>query len=156
MLEIERKFLVNSENFPRTGHAVIMKQAYLSVDPERIVRVRTEGNQAWLTIKGGMKGITRTELEYAIPPEHAAELFRLALNPPVEKIRHRVDVDGILWEVDEFLGLNSGLILAEVELDHETQQFSLPDWVGREVTADHRFYNNWLSVHPFTTWGEDA
>jgi adenylate cyclase len=152
MTEIERKFLVNSEKFPRTESNVVMKQGYLSVDPERVVRVRIEGDQAWITIKGRMKGISRPEFEYQVPVGDAENLLLLALNPPVEKIRHRIETEGTCWEVDEFLGTNRGLIIAEVELESESQEFYHPDWLGAEVTADRRYYNSWLSVHPFSTW----
>ena len=147
------KFLVKSENFPRSGNKTILKQGYLSVDPERVVRVRIEGDQAWITIKGKMKGISRPEFEYFIPVEDAEALLRFSINVPIEKIRHRIEFDGKLWEVDEFLALNKGLLLAEIEMEYETQKISLPDWVGEEVTSDHRYYNSWLSVHPYTTWG---
>ena len=152
MIEIERKFLVKSEFFLPGGNSTQMKQGYLSIDPNRIVRIRIEGKNAWLTIKGRLEGISRPEFEYPVPPGDAEALLRLSLHPPVEKIRHRVEVNGTLWEVDEFLGLNKGLFLAEVELDSEEQLFSFPEWIGEEVTADHRYYNAWLSGHPYSTW----
>lgn len=152
MIEIERKFLVKRENFPQSGNKTVLKQGYLSVDPERVVRVRIEGDLAWITVKGKMKGISRPEFEYQIPVEDAENLLLLTVSPPIEKIRHRIEVDGMLWEVDEFLALNQGLIVAEIELESETQEFSLPDWVGEEVTSDHKYYNSWLSAHPYTTW----
>jgi adenylate cyclase len=152
MIEIERKFLVKTENFPKSGNKTILKQGYLSVDPERVVRVRIEENLAWITIKGKMKRFSRPEFEYEIPVEDAENLLLLSVNPPIEKIRHRITIEGMLWEVDEFLALNQGLLLAEIELESETQEISLPEWVGEEVTSDPRYFNSWLSVHPFTTW----
>jgi adenylate cyclase len=152
MIEIERKFLVKTENFPKSGNKTILKQGYLSVDPERVVRVRIEENLAWITIKGKMKGFSRPEFEYEIPLEDAENLLLLSVNPPIEKIRHRITIEGMLWEVDEFLALNQGLLLAEIELESETQEISLPEWVGEEVTSDPRYFNSWLSVHPYTTW----
>jgi len=152
MIEIERKYLVKIEFFPTTGQTTVMKQGYLSEDPNRIVRVRREGSNAWLTIKGSLVGISRPEFEYPVPVEDAEALLKLTLHPPIEKIRHRIEVDGTLWEVDEFLGANKGLLLAEVELISEEQLFTLPEWIGEEVTADHRYYNAWLSGHPFSTW----
>lgn len=152
MIEIERKFLVNSEKFTGTSRATVMKQAYLSVDSARVVRVRREGNKAWLTIKGAMSGISRPEFEYEIPAGDADQLFLLCLGHPVEKVRHRIDHEGTLWEVDVFLGENEGLVLAEVELVSEDQEFSRPGWLGREVTKDRRYYNSWLSAHPYKTW----
>ena len=153
MIEIERKFLVKAKIFPGSGNSTMLKQGYLSVDPERVVRVRIEDNQAWITIKGKMKGYSRTEFEYDIPVEDAEYLLLLSVNPPVEKIRHRIKMGGIQWEVDEFLALNKGLFLAEIELESETQDILLPEWVGEEVTSDHRYYNSWLSAHPYATWG---
>jgi adenylate cyclase len=152
MKETERKFLVRKEHFIPTGTQTIMTQGYLSVDPDRVVRVRLEGDRAWITIKGRMSGITRPEFEYPIAPEDAEALLRLALFPPVEKIRHRVNVEGTLWEVDEFLGANAGLLMAEVELGSEEAPFSRPVWLGEEVTHDRRYYNSQLAQHPFTHW----
>ena len=152
MYEIERKFLVIMALFPGSDQKDIIKQGYLSVDPERIVRVRIEAERAWLTIKGKVKGLTRREFEYPIPVEDAEELLRLTLFPAIEKIRHRVEYMGVLWEVDRFLGVNEGLVLAEVELMSENQEIVLPPWVGMEVTSDIRYYNSWLSEHPFSLW----
>ncbi len=152
MLEIEKKFLVKEDIFPRTDQADIMKQGYLSVDKERVVRVRIEGEKAWLTIKGRLQGISRPEFEYEIPVADAAQLLKLCINFTIEKIRHRIPENGILWEVDEFLGLNKGLILAEIELENEDQEVVLPGWIGQEVTHDYRYYNSWLSANPYSTW----
>lgn len=152
MYEIERKFLVNTSLFPGSDRKEIIRQGYLSVDPERVVRVRIEGERAWLTIKGKMQGITRQEFEYPIPAGDAETLLTLTLFPPLEKIRHRIDYEGVLWEVDEFLGVNQGLVLAEAELETESQDMTLPPWVGMEVTSDRRYYNNRLSQHPFREW----
>ena len=152
MKEIERKFLVNRALFHSAGNRTIMKQGYLSVDPERIVRVRRKAGKAWITIKGKVKSITRPEFEYLIPVEDADELLKLAIHSPIEKIRHRLEIEGTHWEVDEFQGENSGLLLAEVELEHENQLFSRPLWLGEEVTYDRRYYNSELSQKPYSTW----
>ena len=152
MTEIERKFLVNSGKFMGTSRQTVMKQAYLAVDSVRVVRVRREGDKAWLTIKGSMSGISRPEFEYEIPAADAEQLFSLCQGYSVEKIRHRIDHEGTLWEVDVFLGENEGLVLAEVELESEDQEFSRPEWLDREVTFDRRYYNSWLSAHPYKTW----
>ncbi len=152
MKEIERKFLVKPELFPKSGSDIIIKQGYLSVDPDRVVRIRREGNKAWITIKGRVEGITRPEFEYRIPVADAEELFRLVLPHPIEKIRHRVVFEGIRWEVDEFLGNNKGLLLAEVELEKEDQPYSHPEWLGEEVTNDPRYYNARLSQKPYSDW----
>ena len=152
MVEIERKYLVKHEFFSRPDVQTIMKQAYLSVDPSRIVRVRIEGDKAWLTVKGKLAGIARPEFEYTIPVGEAEQILRLALFGPVEKIRHRVVYEGTKWEVDEFLGANTGLWLAEVELLSENQKFPIPPWLGDEVTGESRYYNSSLSQHPYTLW----
>lgn len=152
MYEIERKFLVNTSLFPGSDQKETIKQGYLSVDPERVVRVRISGEQAWVTIKGKMQGITRSEFEYPVPTEDAESLLMLALFPPVEKIRHRLEYLGMVWEVDQFLGENDGLVMAEVELMSENQEIVFPPWIGREVTNDTRYYNNWLSQHPYSQW----
>ena len=156
MKEIERKFLVDQKLFPGSENRQVIHQGYLSVDPERIVRIRTEGQQAWITVKGKIEGFTRPEYEYLIPVSDAREMLGLSVYPPVEKIRHRIMHEGTLWEVDEFLGANSGLILAEVELEDEHQDFSAPPWIGKEVTDDHRYYNSYLSNHPYSGWDTPA
>lgn len=152
MHEIERKFLVKTSLFPGSSQSMVMRQGYLSVDPERVVRVRVEGEQAWLTIKGRMAGITRPEWEFDIPVSEALEMLRISLHSPIEKIRHRIKVGSHLWEVDEFLGLNAGLWLAEIELSDENEPFESPVWLGEEVTHDRRYYNSQLSQNPFSQW----
>jgi len=152
MNEIERKFLVKTSLFQVSGHSLIMRQGYLSVDPTRVVRVRVEGEQAWLTIKGKMEGITRPEWEYDIPVSEALEMLKLSIYAPIEKIRHRLQIGNQLWEVDEFLGQNSGLWLAEIELNDENEPFDTPDWLGEEVTHDRRYYNSQLSQNPWSKW----
>jgi CYTH domain-containing protein len=154
--EIERKFLVDQKLFPGSENRQIIRQGYLSLDPERIVRIRTEGEQAWITVKGKIEGFTRPEYEYRIPVSDAREMLGLSVYPPVEKIRHRIMYEGTLWEVDEFLGSNSGLFLAEVELDDEGQDFTAPAWIGKEVTDDRRYYNSYLSNHPYSGWETPA
>jgi len=150
--EIERKFLVSGDGW-RTEAPLLIRQAYLSVDPARSVRVRLVGDRALLTIKGLSKGASRDEFEYAIPVTDAAYLLEhLCLRPRIEKYRHRQVFAGMLWEVDEFLGDNAGLVLAEVELDSEDQPFERPPWLGREVTGDARFFNSSLALRPWRAW----
>ncbi|MGJ8695454.1 MAG: CYTH domain-containing protein [Verrucomicrobiaceae bacterium] len=151
-IEIERKFLVKGE-IPE-GVSTEMVQAYLSLDPERTVRVRLEGEVAKLTIKGRSEGISRKEFEYEIPEEDARELMALAIGAPVEKTRTRIEVGKHLWEVDVFRGANAGLVLAEVELGSEDEVPVLPDWVGEEVSDDPRYFNSYLARSPFAEWGE--
>ena len=152
-VEIERKFLLASSAWRSLGQPVLLRQGYLSSDPARVVRVRIEGDLAWLTIKGPSVGAARGEWEYPIPAPDAAELLeRLCQQPIIEKYRRRIDFDGMVWEVDEFLGANAGLVVAEIELQTETQAFVQPDWIGLEVTGDARYYNSSLVKHPFSSW----
>jgi CYTH domain-containing protein len=150
-LEIERKFLVEGTSWPR-GDSVRLSQCYLNRDKHRTVRVRIAGSNAFLTIKSVTHGATRAEFEYEIPVADAEQLLKLSDGPIIEKIRHRIVHEGFKWEVDEFLGDNAGLILAEIELASEDQPFSRPPWLGREVTHDRRFYNSNLAAHPYSQW----
>lgn len=152
-VEIERKFLVLSDAWKTLGQRTSIRQGYLSTNPDRVVRVRTEGKSATMTIKGRSVGATRGEWEYPIPLQDADELLtRLCERPLIEKSRTRVKHDGMVWEVDEFFGENLGLIVAEIELQAEDQTFTKPDWIGEEVTQDTRYFNSSLLKHPFTTW----
>jgi adenylate cyclase len=152
-VEIERKFLVRGDGWRALGQPVLLRQGYLSSDPARTVRVRIEGGEGTLTIKGKSVGATRGEWEYPIPLEEAAELLdRLCQQPLIEKYRSRIAVGGHTWEVDEFLGANAGLIVAEIELASERESFALPDWAGEEVTGDARYYNSSLIRLPFSQW----
>ena len=152
-VEIERKFLLTGEAWRTLGQPVLLRQGYLSSDPERTVRVRIEGEQGTLTIKGLSVGATRGEWEYPIAVEDAAELLdRLCQQPIIEKYRRRIDFAGNVWEVDEFLGANAGLVVAEIELASEQQAFDKPDWIGEEVTYDRRYFNSSLIRHPFSGW----
>jgi adenylate cyclase len=152
-VEIERKFLVRGDAWMTLGEPVFFRQGYLSSHKERVVRVRIEGDRAVMTIKGRNVGAVRGEWEYPIPMEDAAELLdRLCEQPLIEKYRRRIDFAGNVWEVDEFLGANSGLVVAEIELQSEDQQFDKPDWVGDEVTDDLRYLNSSLIKQPFSAW----
>jgi len=152
-IEIERKFLVASEGWRREpGRVTRFSQGYLSRDPARTVRVRIAGDEAFLTIKGATTGATRAEFEYAIPVAEAQQLLALSDGPAVEKLRHLRVVDGLTWEVDEFLGANAGLVVAEIELAREDQPFTRPDWLGAEVTGDARYVNANLAVKPYAHW----
>lgn len=152
-IEIERKFLVKDDGWRgQAMQATHFSQGYLSRDPARTVRVRIAGPQAFLTIKGATTGATRAEFEYAVPVEDARQLLAMSDGPVVEKVRHLCVVDGLTWEVDEFLGANAGLVVAEIELVSEDQAFTRPAWLGDEVTGDARYANARLAVAPFTTW----
>ncbi|MCV2352142.1 CYTH domain-containing protein [Paucibacter sp. Y2R2-4] len=150
-VEIERKFLVQGEAW-KQGSGQYLNQGYLSRDPARTVRVRIAGESAWLTIKGASVGATRAEFEYAIPLSDAQALLKLADGPCVEKVRRVVPHAGMNWEVDEFLGANAGLVVAEIELSEESQAFESPSWLGQEVTDDARYFNSQLAARPFSTW----
>lgn len=152
-VEIERKFLVRDNRWKALGQGVLLRQGYLSSVAERVVRVRIEGESAVLTIKGRTSGATRSEWEYPLPMADAqAFLDTLCERPIIEKKRYRIPHAGMVWEVDEFLGENVGLVVAEIELDAEGQVFSKPDWVGEEVTHDPRYFNANLLRNPYTRW----
>jgi CYTH domain-containing protein len=152
-VEIERKFLLANEGWRGQGIATRMRQGYLVADPVRTVRVRIEGGRAVLTIKGKTTGASRGEWEYDIPVADATELLDgLCEQPQVEKIRHRIEHAGHTWEVDEFLGLNAGLVVAEIELGAEDEAFEKPGWIGVEVTGDKRYYNSSLIRQPYSQW----
>ena len=152
-VEIERKFLLAGDGWRKLGEPVLLRQGYLSSNPDRTVRVRIEGATGTLTIKGRSVGATRSEWEYEIPLDEAGELLdRLCEQPVIEKHRRRIAFGAHIWEVDEFLGANQGLIVAEVELEFEEQQFDKPEWVGEEVTHDRRYFNSSLIRQPFSAW----
>ena len=152
-VEIERKFLVVDERWRTLGVGVSLRQGYLSSHPERVVRVRIEGDLAMLTIKGRSVGASRGEWEYPIPLADAEQfLASLCEQPLIEKKRYRIQHEDMLWEVDEFFGANAGLVVAEIELEAEDQPFSRPDWLGAEVTDDARYFNANLIGHPFIEW----
>ena len=152
-VEIERKFLVRDDRWKALGRGVLLRQGYLSAHPERVVRVRIEGESAMLTIKGRPVGIVRGEWEYPIPMDDArAFLDGLCERPLIEKTRYRIPHAGFVWEVDEFHGENDGLVVAEIELAVEDQAFDRPDWIGAEVTGDPRYHNSNLAKHPFSQW----
>ncbi len=154
-VEIERKFLVNGDDW-RDYPSVEIRQGYLAISPERTIRVRIAGPDAFLTIKGRMQGIRRPEFEYRIPLEDAAELLGLCIPPLIEKRRYEVPWGNHVWEVDEFFGDNEGLVVAEVELKHESEAIDLPPWVGKEVSGDYRFTNSNLVRHPFRQWRSNS
>jgi len=151
-LEIERKFLVLDSPWKSLPQGALMQQGYLYASPEKVVRVRTEGDAAWLTIKGAMQGIARGEWEYVIPLADAVELLKLCDQPLIEKYRYRIPFENLLWELDVFIGANAGLVVAEIELDSEEQIFAKPDWMGAEVTSDSRYLNANLQKYPFSAW----
>lgn len=151
--EIERVFLVADPSIVAGLAGTSIRQGYLSVDPDRVVRVRRTADGAWLTIKGRAAGPTRAEFEYAIPPADADAILGLCRNSLVAKHRYRLPAgNGLTWEIDVFHGANDGLVVAEIELPSAGAAFEHPAWLGPEVTDDHRYRNASLAEHPFTTW----
>lgn len=152
-LEIERKFLVRGEAWRREGQGIPCRQGYLCSSRERTVRVRVAGDKAFLTIKGLTVGTARPEYEYEIPRSDGLALLEsLTEKPIIEKTRYTIRHGGCIWEIDEFHGANQGLVVAEIELEHEDQRFDMPDWIGVEVTGDPRYCNSHLVRHPFSAW----
>lgn len=152
-LEIERKFLVVGDAWRKLAKGVVYRQGYLSTVKERTVRVRMAGDTGFLTVKGLSVGAKRAEYEYEIPVADAeAMLNELCEQPLIEKTRCKILFDRLIWEVDEFVGDNEGLIVAEVELSDENQEIRLPDWIGEEVTDDPRYFNANLIEHPYKSW----
>jgi len=159
-LEIERKFLVAGDAWRAEAHAVIpMAQGYLNdlatVDSGAMrssVRVRIAGEEAFLNLKSRELGHTRQEFDYPIPVEDARALLALCVGGVIDKRRHLVRHDGHLWEVDEFLGDNAGLVVAEIELQRADEPFARPAWLGREVTDEPRYYNLALATTPYSRW----
>jgi adenylate cyclase len=159
-IEIERKFLVTGDGWRAAAHAVVpMAQGYLndsaSLDSGAMnasVRVRIAGDEAFLNLKSRQIGHTRQEFDYPIPPADARALLALCVGGCIEKRRHLVRHGGHLWEVDEFLGDNAGLVVAEVELGHADEAFERPDWLGAEVTDDPLYYNLALATRPYAHW----
>ena len=151
--EIERKFLVKGDAWRALAMGTTYRQGYLNSAKERTVRVRTAEDKAFLTIKGLTVGATRAEYKYEIPFDEGKEMLdALAEKPLIEKKRYKICVGDLTWEIDEFLGDNAGLIVAEVELKSENQAFDSPAWLGEEVTGDPRYYNANLIKKPFTRW----
>ena len=162
-LEIERKFLVADDGWRRAAHKVVpMAQGYLNdlamVDGGAMntsVRVRIEGEEARLNIKSRELGASRQEFDYLIPVADARALLALSVGGLIDKRRHYVDFEGHLWEVDEFLGENAGLVVAEIELSRVDETFARPDWLGAEATHAQRYYNLALASRPYSQWSDD-
>ncbi len=151
--EIEKKFLVIDNSFKKQARNSFFRQGYLSVDRDRTVRVRTYENKGFITIKGKTRSYTREEFEYEIPVAEAEEmLMNLCIKPIIEKIRYFTNYMGNEWVIDEFIGENSGLVVAEIELECEEQEFAIPEWLGREVTFDKRYANSNLILKPYSQW----
>jgi len=152
-LEIERKFLLKNDSWKGlVKEEIPIKQGYLNSEKERTVRVRTYGGKGVITIKGKNNNLTRKEFEYTIPLSDALEMLKLAEMPIIEKTRFIVINAGNTWEIDVFEGVNKGLVVAEIELESETEKFDIPEWIAKEVSTDPKYYNASLISHPFTNW----
>jgi adenylate cyclase len=162
-LEIERKFLVTCEGWRAAAHQVVpMAQGYINDmgamdrgEQKASVRVRIQGDAAFLNLKSRELGHTRQEFDYQIPVADARALLALCVGGVVDKRRHYVNHEGHLWEVDEFLGDNAGLVVAEIELEHADEAFVKPVWAGRQVTDAARYYNLALASRPYSQWSDD-
>jgi adenylate cyclase len=152
-VEIERKFLLAGDGWKNRVKGDTIRQGYLSADHDRVVRIRVMNQDAFITIISSTDGLFRNEWEYPIPLADAEDMLaRLCIRPLIEKIRYRIPYEGMVWEVDEFFGENMGLLIAEIELESVDQTFSLPAWVGKEVTDDLRYYNTSLMRNPYQAW----
>ena len=159
MQEIERKFLVTSEAFKSEAHKrTRIVQGFLNTNPERTVRVRIQGNDGFITIKGksNKSGLSRFEWEKQISQAEAEELLHLCEPGIIEKTRYEIYSDNHTFEVDVFMAENEGLIIAEIELGSENEAFSKPEWLGKEVTGDVKYYNSNLSKNPFKNWTNES
>ncbi len=151
--EIERKFLVVGDEWKKLAKGTTYRQGYLNSIKERTVRIRTIDDKAFLTIKGPTVGVTRLEFEYEIPHSECVTILEnLAEKPIIEKKRYKIRQGEFTWEIDEFFGVNEGLVVAEIELPSEDTAFEKPAWIGEEVSSDPRYFNSNLVKHPFTTW----
>jgi CYTH domain-containing protein len=151
--EIERKFLVRGDAWRAAATGTPFRQGFLSTVPERTVRVRVAGSRGLLTIKGITIGARRAEYEYEIPLQDAQQMLdELCERPLIEKVRYLVPVGAHTWEIDVFEADNAGLVVAEIELEHEDEPFETPPWLGDEVTHDPRYFNASLVKAPYRTW----
>lgn len=156
--EIERKFKVAGDFLPYVSRSYRICQGYLNSVPERTVRIRIKGDRGYITVKGltSESGMSRYEWEKEIPVEDAIDMLRLCEQGVIDKTRHIVEVtEGNVtnvFEIDEFHGDNEGLVIAEIELSSEDEEFLRPQWLGEEVTSDSRYYNSYLSAHPYKFW----
>jgi len=154
-IEIERKFLVDRNKLPALKDAILIQQAYIPTGNGTTVRVRLAGDKALIGIKTKAVSLTRREYEYVIPVADARNMLTEVCSANlIEKQRYLVNHQGMTWEIDVFQGSNDGLIVAEIELEKEDQEFDLPDWVAEEVTSDPRYSNYNLAVTPFSDWSE--
>ena len=153
-VEIERKFLIEKDLWyaVKKPSGILMQQAYLVNEPEKVIRIRVTDSSGYLTIKGPEVNATRSEYEFQIPKMEAIQILDQFTKVRIDKTRYKIEFEGKTWEVDEFWGDNEGLIIAEIELTSEDEDFTKPSWIGEEVTSDPRYYNSYLSEHPYNSW----
>ena len=153
-IEIERKFLVHKDKWDSLTKPKkdFYRQGYLFSDSNKTIRVRQTNDKGYITIKGSVIGLSRPEFEYEIPKADAEELLNQFSVSELIKVRYKILFKNKIWEVDEFLGDNLGLIVAEIELEHEDEQFEMPDWIANEVTGNQKYYNSILSTFPYSKW----
>ncbi|GAA4968773.1 CYTH domain-containing protein [Algibacter aquimarinus] len=155
MIEIERKFLVNSDVYKNEAFKKTrISQGFLNTHKERTVRVRIKDKESFITVKGksSKDGLKRFEWEKEIPLNEAQELLNICEHSIIDKTRYEVKIGNHIFEVDEFYGENNGLVIAEIELNFEEEVFETPNWLGKEVTGDIKYYNSQLSIQPYKTW----
>jgi CYTH domain-containing protein len=156
-MEIERKFLVRGDGWRKGARGIFCRQGYLVAFDDLVVRVRLSGEKAYLTIKGRKTGLSCPEYEYLMPVSDARDVLEHhCMRPFIEKTRYTLDFMGRNWEIDEFMGENMGLVIAEVELEHEHQAIDLPDWAGVEVSYDPKYWNVNLMKHPYGRWSAET
>ena len=155
--EIEHKYIVTNDSYLQGYRSsTYFRQGYLTTDKHCVVRVRIAGHRAYITIKGENRGVSRPEYEVEIDPEMAQSMLdTLCQSPVVEKTRYVYDYKGYIWEIDCFHGENEGLVMAEIELEHEDESYDLPPFVGRNVTGIERYYNSCLAQRPYSMWSEE-
>ena len=155
-IEIDRRFLLADNSWKALANAPrLMSQGYLSVEKERTIRVRIVGNHAWLTLKGYISDVSRSEFEYEIPLADAQTMLETMCPFKLEKNRYEIEHEGFLFEIDEYFGENAPLVVAELELPSEHTAFPRPNWLGEEITSNGRYTNAYLSKHPYSTWETD-
>lgn len=152
--EIERKYLIELTKWQQVSKpkGELYRQGYLLTDPDKTIRVRLTETAGYITIKGATLNATRSEYEYEIPASEAKELLDSFSVSELSKTRYRIEHGEKVWEVDEFFGDNEGLIVAEIELTTEDEEFDIPGWIGKEVTGDAKYYNSSLTVNPYNNW----
>jgi len=152
-IEIEKKFLIKHIPYEQITYSQKIKQGYIVSDKNKVIRVRKKNNQYFITIKGNKIGLSRFEFEYSIPKEDGEKLLdEFCENGFIKKTRHYVTFEKHTWEIDEFHEKNEGLIVAEIELKSEDENFKIPDWILKEVTNEQRYYNMNLIINPFNIW----